>query len=746
MLRIINTVMIMVFCLCLHMRGADRHWTAADGLPTGEIRQIIELGNGQMLVNCEGAFCISDGDGFLPVPCKYNKAYRLKHYCEDGYAYKWQGDSLLWLRDFYRVYLFDKRRRAFRYDIEPRMSDASIAAFVKDGCKRGVDDARLWAFVDSMHLRMQAACVTSDRQSGIWVGTRANGIYYFSPVKKHVRVVAADSLLSVKMSQYTDSNGRVWSCVTDGIQCDDHGRATLYGACDVKGMPAGKARFIVELPDHRFLVCHSLNNLGCFDPKAHTYVSLMDKIAKLHECRYFVGACPFTDRQTAVYTQNGAFLIDTKTWSVAAFPCENVIGEYSSKYNCMLRAKDGIVYVGTQNGLFALEPKKGGKGYECRMGGDLASNCIRSLVCDASGNVWAGTSYGISRITPAVVNLNGDDGVPNISMLERAARLMEDGRLAFASDCGVVLFCADSVLNGRSLSAPVLTSMMVNNEPVSFEDLEKGCVRLSYKQNYIAFQFSSLDYAMPSHTRYRYRLIGVDAKWRAKANAANGLCKAEYSALPPGKYIFEAQSSADGGEWGASVCCAIVIDPPLWLTWWAKLIYAIVAASILFFAVSAYLRQRRKKMEKENDARVNQLFELRENARHQFAESTEIDPRKISASEDEERLMAKMLDAIDAHMEDSDFGVDQLAVEVCMSRSALYAKLRSMLGITPSDFIRNVRLKHAAQLLTNTQLPIGDIAIRIGYSTSKTFSSNFKRAFGVLPSEYRNPQRKETLG
>lgn len=69
------------------------------------------------------------------------------------------------------------------------------------------------------------------------------------------------------------------------------------------------------------------------------------------------------------------------------------------------------------------------------------------------------------------------------------------------------------------------------------------------------------------------------------------------------------------------------------------------------------------------------------------------------------RIRAKVcyfsLDSIDAHMEDSDFGVDQLAVEVCMSRSALYAKLRSMLCITPSDFIRNVRLKHAAQLLAN---------------------------------------------
>ena len=88
---------------------------------------------------------------------------------------------------------------------------------------------------------------------------------------------------------------------------------TLYGACDVKGMPAGKAHFIAELPDHRYLVCHSLNNLGCFEPKARTYVLLMDKIAKLHEYRYFVGACPLTGRHTAMGDAEGL-----KAWQTIA--------------------------------------------------------------------------------------------------------------------------------------------------------------------------------------------------------------------------------------------------------------------------------------------------------------------------------------------------------------------------------------------------------------------------------------------
>ena len=63
-----------------------------------------------------------------------------------------------------------------------------------------------------------------------------------------------------------------------------------------------------------------------------------------------------------------------------------------------------------------------------------------------------------------------------------------------------------------------------------------------------------------------------------------------------------------------------------------------------------------------------------------------------------------------------------------------------MLGITPTDFIRNVRLKRAAQLLANTQLPINEIADRVGFITARNFSTQFKKMYGVTPSEYREPK------
>ena len=146
-------------------------------------------------------------------------------------------------------------------------------------------------------------------------------------------------------------------------------------------------------------------------------------------------------------------------------------------------------------------------------------------------------------------------------------------------------------------------------------------------------------------------------------------------------------------------------------------------------------------MEHENDQRVNRLFELREEARHQFAESANIAPDKITINAEEEKMVSKMLKAIEAHIDDEQYNADQLARDIAMSRASLYKKMQTILGITPTDFIRNVRLKRAAQLLADTQLSINEIASRVGFVTARNFSSQFKKMFGVTPSEYRDPPK-----
>jgi len=219
--------------------------------------------------------------------------------------------------------------------------------------------------------------------------------------------------------------------------------------------------------------------------------------------------------------------------------------------------------------------------------------------------------------------------------------------------------------------------------------------------------------------------------------------RAIYKALPPGSYVFQVQAAAASGVWGPLTEQPFVITPPWWLTWWAKLLYGLLALALLIVLTNIYLQRRKAKLERENEQRVNRLFELREEARHQFCESVNIAPDKISVNAAEEKLVAQMLKAIEEHMDDEQYNADLLARDVAMSRASLYKKLQTMLGITPTDFIRNVRLKRAAMLLANTQLNINEIAANVGFATPRNFSTQFKKMFGVTPSQYREPKPEE---
>ncbi len=679
----IKTLLIQCMTLCLATATAQtRQWQTSDGLPTDEVRQIVPLPNHQMLINCEGVFCISDGEGFVPVKCDRRKTYRMKRYAKDGYAQLWQGDSLLWLRDYYRLYLFDVRTMSFRYDIKGRLR--SLSRFVK------------------------SPATVRDWQGGTWTCTTGKGITYTPPARAKAENVAQGSPII--------------------------GLARKAAVMDVP-LDGGRRR----------LQCQSLNKLTYLYTNDNRTVVLNEKLPQLNNYRHIVGACPLDNgRWVAVYTQNGAFTLDTKADTIAPFVPSETIGEHTDKYNCMLRDNKGSLWIGTQNGLFETKCADAMKnnGGKCRRIAGLANNCIRSLVMDSGGCLWAGTSSGISRITPTVTNYGESDGIPPVAMMERAVCLTEDGSLVFVlHNTAATTFRPEWLTDCPSAETPTLTQLKVDGNEYNGAR-NGGEISLAHNENYLTFHFSALDYAHPTHVRYRYRLKPLETNWHL-TEETRGQAVADYKSLSPGDYTFEAQAASSDGKWSGSLMLDATVNPPIWLTWWAKTIYTLLAIAAIAVLLASYIKRKKAALERENENRVNQLFERREEARHQFAQNTRVDPSKIGINDEEARLTAQLLAAVEAHLDEEDYNVDLLARDVGLSRTNLYAKLRNMLGISPAEFMRNVRLKAAAQLLSDTSLSVSEVASRVGFATARNFSASFKKTFGVLPSEYRDSDKQK---
>ena len=87
-------------------------------------------------------------------------------------------------------------------------------------------------------------------------------------------------------------------------------------------------------------------------------------------------------------------------------------------------------------------------------------------------------------------------------------------------------------------------------------------------------------------------------------------------------------------------------------------------------------------------------------------------------------------------MGDSDFNVEMLSKLHYMSRTSFFNKLKALTGYAPADYIRLIRLQHAAQLLKQGEYTIAEITDMVGFSDAKYFREVFKKYYGVSPSKY----------
>ena len=137
-------------------------------------------------------------------------------------------------------------------------------------------------------------------------------------------------------------------------------------------------------------------------------------------------------------------------------------------------------------------------------------------------------------------------------------------------------------------------------------------------------------------------------------------------------------------------------------------------------------------------ARVKNLIEERNRRIASFSKVLEISPSEVTITTIDQKLMTRIMDSIEKNMDNSEYSVEDLSADVGMHRMNLYRKLQSIAGMTPSEFIRTMRLKRAAQLLQNDpNLTVSEVSDMVGFNTSKYFTKYFKDLFGVTPSQYR---------
>ena len=117
--------------------------------------------------------------------------------------------------------------------------------------------------------------------------------------------------------------------------------------------------------------------------------------------------------------------------------------------------------------------------------------------------------------------------------------------------------------------------------------------------------------------------------------------------------------------------------------------------------------------------------------------------KKIEAESPDERLLKRVMKVINDNMSNSNLNVEMIAAEVGISRVHLHRKLKELTNQSTRDFIRNVRLKQAADLLAEKKHSVSEVAALTGFTNLTYFSTVFKDTYGVSPSNYTNREQEE---
>lgn len=142
--------------------------------------------------------------------------------------------------------------------------------------------------------------------------------------------------------------------------------------------------------------------------------------------------------------------------------------------------------------------------------------------------------------------------------------------------------------------------------------------------------------------------------------------------------------------------------------------------------------------------KINNILKSKERIIHFYQNNVNIDTVQMTSNSADNDFLKKTILIIEENISKDNFSTDDLASQLCISRSNLYLKMNSIAGEPPANFIRRIRFNKVCKLLLEEKYSIAEISYMTGFSSPSYLSNSFKKHIGMLPSEYIKEHRNKT--
>lgn len=327
---------------------------------------------------------------------------------------------------------------------------------------------------------------------------------------------------------------------------------------------------------------------------------------------------------------------------------------------------NGDLWLGTNGeGLNKFNPKTGNS-EAISLNADSAGNEIFSILQDEFKNLWVTSDNGLYKFniqSTLIEYFESNKGIKNNNFYPTAALKSVDGELYFGGSNGFIRFQPNTIIPNPIPPSTIITELFINNEKI-IPETENGILKtpisntkslkLNYKQNSFSFLFTSNNYINPEKNNFKYRLKNFDDTWINSDYKG----QATFTNVPPGQYTFEVMAANNNGVWNnIPTRIAIRITYPIWSTWYAYVVYSVIAIiAFYFFRKQAIYRQKLKlklklsRIHSETEEKLHQTkLQFFTNISHEFRTPLTLiqgPVNRLLKTEDQSNLSRKQLSLI----------------------------------------------------------------------------------------------------
>lgn len=457
--------------------------------------------------------------------------------------------------------------------------------------------------------------LVEDATGGLWVGTSGGGVSYLAPGAsgfRHFRSETDDpaTLSSDRVwGMHLAANGTLWvGTWGGGLNRLDTATGAVHRFPSVREHPGG-------LPGSIVTAIIDDGEGGILVGMADAGLDRLQAGAEAFESIPLPGEAAEGDRPANITTlrRDSRGRLWVGTWNRGlcrsephsiSFSCyrhDPLDHRSLNDDNVRMVAEDGrgALWIATGNGIARYDEQN--KSFDRHTAADgLVPGVIYAILPEDDGVLWLSSNGGLMRYDThrrQARRYEYRDGLQANEFNGEAALKTGSGHMLFGGVGGITRFHPDELRDNPVAPQVVITGFSLFNRTVTFQRDDPSPVLtapisetrelwLRHDQNFIGFEFAGLHFANPAANRYAYRLDGFDDDW-TETDASRRF--ASYSNLDPGHYLFRIRAANGDGVWSTDeAAIAIIIAPPWWLTWWATLVWVVLA----MLALSAFVRWR----------------------------------------------------------------------------------------------------------------------------------------------------------